>query len=118
MLSKSQIAEAVSEKLTGFTKREVGDVLNALADVASEEIALGEDFQVPGVAKIAFRYTKPRKKGDKYTGFGGQEMIADANRPAKVRMAATPNGKLKSSVKEAIANPRSSVFKAVAKAKG
>lgn len=119
MLSKSQIAEAVQEKLgDDFTKKDVTDVLNTLAQVVSEEIALGEDVKVPGVAKITFRYTKPRRKGEKYIGFGGEEMVADANRPAKIRMTAAPDGKLKNAVKEDIGNDKSKLFKAVAKAKG
>jgi nucleoid DNA-binding protein len=95
MLSKSQLAGAVQAELDGFTKQEVGAVLDALAVVASQEIALGEDFKIAGVGKIVYRYTKPRKKGETYTGFGGQPMQADQNRPAKIRMAATVDGKLK-----------------------
>lgn len=119
MLSKSQIAEAVQGKLgDDFTKRDVAQVLGALAEVAAEEIALGEDFQVPGVARVQFRYTKPRRKGEKYIGFGGEEMTADTNRPAKVRMVATPAGSLKTPHKEAVKDPKSKLFKAVTKNKG
>lgn len=117
MLSKSQIVDRLVAEGVG-EKRQLNNVLSALAKVAAEEIALGEDFQVPGVAKVSFRYTKPRRKGEKYTGFGGQEMTADANRPAKVRMVATPAGGLKSPHKDALKDPKTKLFKAVAKNKG
>lgn len=117
MLSKSQIVERLVEKGVG-QKQQIKHVLDGLAEVAAEEIALGEDFQVPGVARIAFRYTKPRRKGEEYVGFGGEVMKADVARPAKVRMVATPVGSLKNSVKESLTDNKSKLFKAVAKKKG
>jgi nucleoid DNA-binding protein len=98
MLTKTELAAAV-EELTGVKPGLVKNVIDALAQICEEEIAEGYDFSLPGVAKISWRYTVPRakgemyKKGETYTGFGGVEQTAEADskaRKAAVRLVATP----------------------------
>ena len=71
------------------------NVLTALGEIAADEIKQGEDFSIPGVARVSFGYTSPRKKGEVYVGFGGEEVKADKARPEKIRMRATAAGPLK-----------------------
>ena len=88
MLSKNEIARQIESK-TGIKPNLVKNVLDALAEVATEEVGAGQDFTVPGVARISYRYTSPRRKGelyrkgDTYTGFGGVEQTAEADSKAR-----------------------------------
>ena len=41
-------------------------VLDQLASLAQTELSEGETFTVPGVARVEYRYTAPKKKGDEY----------------------------------------------------
>lgn len=91
MLSKSQLVDEIRERQeTEFSRGEVRDILDAIAAIAADEIASGEDFQIPGVCKVYHRYTKPRKKGETYIGFGGEETKAEKARPAKLTLKANP----------------------------
>jgi nucleoid DNA-binding protein len=88
MLTKSQIVERIaSDGVAG--KHLVKNVLDALAELAAEEISRGENFTIPGVVNIKWRYTTPRKKGelykkgDTYTGFGGVEQVAEEDSKAR-----------------------------------
>jgi nucleoid DNA-binding protein len=98
LLTKTELALAV-EEVTGVKKGLVKTVIDALAQIAEEEIADGYDFSMPGVARLSWKYTTPRakgemyKKGETYTGFGGVETTAEADskaRKASVRLVATP----------------------------
>jgi len=95
-----QIAEELAEQGLGG-KRMIANVLDGLAALAADEISLGEDFIVPGIAKIAYTYTPARKKGESYrkgesyVGFGGVEQVAEADskpRKEKIRLSARPTG--------------------------
>lgn len=102
MLSKSQIAAAISEE-TGIGKQLITNVLNDLAALAADEVEAGNDFVVPGIAKIAYTYRAPQakgakyKKGDTYVGFGGVETVAEADsKPVteRITLKAQPTGLL------------------------
>jgi hypothetical protein len=66
----------------------VKNVIDALADLAAEELSKGEDFTLPGVVKLKWAYTAPRKKGeqykkgDTYNSFG-TEKTAEQDSPAR-----------------------------------
>jgi nucleoid DNA-binding protein len=94
MLTKSELVAEISDD-TQVSKADVRKVLDDLAVLAADEVAAGEDFTIPGVGKIVWRYTKPKKKGQKYPGFGGEEKVAEKNTPAKLWLAATAHGSLK-----------------------
>jgi nucleoid DNA-binding protein len=99
VLTKNELAAAVEARLPyEINSREIKLMFDALADVAEEEIARGEDFSIPGVARISWSYTSPRakgdlyKKGEQYVGFGGQELVAEADskeRKAAVKLRAS-----------------------------
>jgi nucleoid DNA-binding protein len=98
VLSKTELAQAV-EELTGVKPGLSKSVMDALAQIAEEEISDGYDFSLPGICKISWRYTAPRvkgqmyKKGETYIGFGGVEQTAAVDskaRKAAVRLMATP----------------------------
>jgi nucleoid DNA-binding protein len=102
MLNKSQLIEALVEEGAG-DRRHVNHVLNSLAEVAASEIEKGEDFVIPGVAKLTFTYRKPQKKGQRWkkgdtvTGFGGIEAVKDEDSPAvkaAIKLKAVPTGKV------------------------
>lgn len=106
MLTKSEIAREV-EEVTGIKPNLTKSVLDALAEIAMGEIQAGEDFSLPGIARVSFRYSKALKKGERhrkgetYVGFGGVETTAEADSPprkAKVKLTATPAASLKRSV--------------------
>jgi nucleoid DNA-binding protein len=104
VLTKHQIAAEVVDILedSGYentAKSAVTAVLDALADLGVDELSEGEDFQIPGLVKLSWAYTKPQKKGERYkkgetyTGFGGVEQVAEEDskeRKAAVRLVAKP----------------------------
>jgi nucleoid DNA-binding protein len=98
VLTKNDIAREV-EADTGLKPNLVKRVIDSIADIAADEISQGNDFTLPGLVRISYRYTAPRKKGESYrkgetyVGFGGVEQTAEADskaRAAKIKLVATP----------------------------
>lgn len=90
MLNKSQLVDELVDRGVGDRKH-VSNMLNALTEVAVEQLSLGEDFTVPGVVKIQWHYRPPLKKGERWkkgdevTGFGGVTSVKDADSPPVAR---------------------------------
>jgi nucleoid DNA-binding protein len=131
MLTKSELIDVIVDSGAG-DRRHVRNMLDALADIGLEEIADGEDFVIPGLAKIFYTYRKPQRKGERWkkgetvTGFGGIESVKDTDSPpvkAGIRLKAIPTGpmarlKPKTKVEDQAAFLKTSAGKAVAKRKG
>ena len=131
MLTKSELIDEIVESGAG-DRRHVRNMLDALADIGLEEIGAGEDFVIPGLAKIFYTYRKPQKKGERWkkgqtvTGFGGIESVKDSDSPPVkpgIRLKAIPTGpasrlKPKTSAEEQAAFLKSAAGKAVVKRKG
>ena len=109
LLTKNEIAREV-EDITGIKPGLTKSVIDALATLAAEEVQAGNDFSLPGLVRISYRYTAPRKKGasykkgETYVGFGGIEQTAEADskaRTAKVKLVATPATPLKAHMPKA-----------------
>ena len=120
MLTKNELAERIAATGAGG-KQQVKHVLDALADVVMEEVSKGEGVTIPGVATLRWKYTSPRKKGDQYlkgetyVGFGGVEVVAEADSKARkqsIKLTGAPAPALKRLGKET--SPQK---KAIAKAK-
>lgn len=97
MLSKNELARELENRGVGRATQ-IKNILDAMADVAAEQVGAGEGFTVPGIVRIDWRYTKPLARGEKYVkgetyvGFGGAEVTAEADskpRKASVKLAAT-----------------------------
>ena len=63
MLTKNQIAQKV-EAETNIPAREVKDVMDVLGEIALEEVKGGQDFSIPGLVRISYRYRAKLKKGE------------------------------------------------------
>jgi nucleoid DNA-binding protein len=113
-MTKNELVVEMSEEL-GYGRGDIRSMLDLLAEIAVDEIEQGNDFVVPGVVRLTYRYTKPRRKGDKYTGFGGEEVVAKEARPARVRLSVNAVKDIKV---VAATDTKSKAGKAVAKAKG
>ena len=103
MLTKSQLANEIAD-LVGDEKKFVISILDGLGKIAQRELESGEDFSVPGVARITWRFRKPQAKGARWkagetvVGFGGIASVKDADSPevkAQVRLAASLGAALK-----------------------
>jgi nucleoid DNA-binding protein len=86
-LTKYQLAQIITDE-TGIKKNLVVRVLNEVAVIAAEELEDGEDFRVPGVISIAWRYTPPKKKGERWkkgdertNRFTGEVTLAESDSP-------------------------------------
>ena len=113
-MTKNELVSEMADELE-LGKQQVREMIDLLAEIAVDEVGQGNDFVVPGIVRLTYNYTKPRKKGDKYTGFGGEQIVADANRPARVKLSA----RLVRDVKVVAAtDTKSKAGKAVAAAKG
>jgi len=125
LLTKTQIADEIHAN-TGIGKNLIKRVLDDLAELAEDELSDGNDFTVPGVCRLKWRYTKAfkkgekRKKGEVYVGFGGEEKTAETDSPAtpaKVALRASVTGRAaraKPTRAEASAFLRSKAGKAIA----
>jgi nucleoid DNA-binding protein len=100
-LSKSDIAQLLADEGLGG-KQQISRMLDGLADLAAEEVGAGNDFQVPGIAKLSWSYRPPKakgerwRKGDEVTGFGGITSVKDSDSPAQkahVKLNVKPFGK-------------------------
>ena len=99
-LRQSELVEKISEAGGSIQPNLVRRVLKELAGIAAAEIAAGEDFTVPGVAKVTFKYRKPQKKGARWkkgdtrvNNITKEESIAETDSPevkAQVRVVALP----------------------------
>lgn len=95
-MGKSELVQAICEELEGFSRTEIRDVLDTIAELAKEEIAAGNDFEIPNVCRITYGYTTPRKKGEKYMNpITKEELTAEKARPAKIRLKATVASRVK-----------------------
>jgi nucleoid DNA-binding protein len=122
MLSKTELAQEVHERIGVGTKL-VKNVMDVIAEIAAEQVASGHDFSMPGVTKIAWRYSKPQAKGARfqkgvpYVGFGGIETVKDHDSPARkasVRLVATPAPAVKKHAPKREAAAQSSFIKSKA----
>jgi len=100
MLTKNDIAQEI-EEMTGVKPNLVKNVMDAMAEIAADEVANGEDFAIPGIERIVWRYRKPQakgarwKKGEEVQGFGGIVQTKDSDSPpvkAQARLVAVPTG--------------------------
>ena len=99
-LTKSELVAELVNAGAG-DRNHVKNMLDALAILAEEEIAEGNDFIIPGVVKLEFAYRAPMKKGAKYkkgetyVGFGGIEQEAEEDsKPVteQIKLRARPIG--------------------------
>lgn len=85
-MTSSELYEELSS-MTGTSKSIVKDVVKALGELAQSEVADGSNFNIPGVCRFAFSYTKPVKKGTKSINpFTKEEVVAAANKPGKLKL--------------------------------
>lgn len=131
MLTKGQLINELVAEGVGDRKH-VTHMLNALTDIALDELEAGEDFVIPGIAKLHYNYRKPQKKGERWkkgetvTGFGGVESVKEEDSPVvkpMIKLKASPTGavaKLRPGSKPEIqaAFIKSKTGKAVIKRKG
>jgi nucleoid DNA-binding protein len=114
VLTKSEIAQEV-EEITGIKPNLVKNVIDAIAEIADDQLDAGYGFTLPGVATIKWAYTAARKKGEMYkkgetyTGFGGVEQVAEADSKARkqsIKLRAAPAPALKRLGKDATVQKR------------
>ncbi len=80
-LTKAQIVAAIAEK-TGLSKKQIGDVFAAQADLAYKEAKKG--FTIPGVGKLVVVNRKARKGVNPATG---ESIKIPAKKVLKFRIA-------------------------------
>lgn len=115
MLTKNQIVNDLVEKGVGDRKH-VRNMLDGLAELAAEQIAAGEKFTVPNVARLEFGYRQAVKKGATYTVPGtGEIKKREESKPASFRLKAAPAGRIRKSipdVKSKAGKPLAAAFRA------
>ena len=80
-MTKSKIVEALSEE-TSVSKKDVGAVLNAMAELAYAQASVG--FTVPGLGKLVVMQRKARKGRNPATG---ETIKIPAKKVVKFRLA-------------------------------
>ena len=90
-MSKTAIAEAMSEKVEGIKKSQCNKLLSALAEIGAEGLKNGK-FTLPGLCMIKLR-KKPATKACEREVFG--EMRKIKAKPARTVVKAFPVSALK-----------------------
>jgi len=100
-LNKTEVCRELAAS-TGLGAQAIKHVLDDLAELAGDELEAGNDFIVPGICKVGYAYTAPKKKGERWlkgsvkvNNFTGEESIAPTDSPvvkAKIRMKLSPLG--------------------------
>lgn len=120
MLTKSQIVNELVERGVG-NRVHVKNMLDELATLAAEQIAAGEKFTVPNIARLDFGYRAGARKGEQYTVPGtGEVKKREETKPASFRLKAAPAGSIKKSVpavNSRAGKPLAAVFKEKAAAR-
>lgn len=87
MMSKTELVdELLALDETGVTKKQVNDMLDSLAYVASEEIGKGHRFRIPNIGTIDVRFRKGTKKGTLVRNPSNGEMVKSAGKPASTKL--------------------------------
>lgn len=99
-LTKNQLKQKIAD-LTGLAAKDVGAVLDKLADICASELSRNGvgTFTLPGIAKV-FKVHKPAVKGGKQVKnpFKPGEMMITKDRPAKNIVRIRPVKALKDAV--------------------
>lgn len=66
-LTKSQVMQALAEK-TGKSKKEVGELTDALADLAYKQVKSAGEFTLPGFGKLVKKHRAARMGRNPATG--------------------------------------------------
>jgi len=82
-MTKSQLLTALAEK-TGLSKKDVGGVLDTLAEMAYKEVKKSGEFVVPGFGKLVKAKRKARMGRNPATG---EEIKIAAKTVVKFRLA-------------------------------
>lgn len=97
-MTKTEVYNALAES-TGLSKKEVGGVFDALADLIGQELGKKGpgQFTVPGLLKLKTRVKPAVPAGMRYDPFQKEERMMPA-KPAKTMVRATALKKLKDMV--------------------
>lgn len=82
-LTKSQLLNVLSEK-TEMSKKEVGSLLDVLAELAYSEVKKNGEFTVPGLGKLVKKHRAARMGRNPATG---EEIQIPAKTVVKFRVA-------------------------------
>ncbi|MEO0387273.1 MAG: HU family DNA-binding protein [Pseudomonadota bacterium] len=82
-MTKTQLVAALAEK-TGSDKSQANDMLGALTDIVTEEVANGGAVTLPGLGKFSCRERPARTVRNPATG---EQVQKEADRVAKVTIA-------------------------------
>jgi nucleoid DNA-binding protein len=89
-MNKKELIEAIANR-TGLTKTASANVVDAISDIATETLATGNEFDIPGVVKMVSVHKEARMGRNPQTG-------AQIQHPAKV----VPRFKASSVLKKAL----------------
>lgn len=89
-LTKSEIAAILDEEYDCGRRGQMMRVLDAIADLAADELSEGRDFRLPGFVSIRWNYSPAVKKGERWkkgetrvNPFTKEEIVADKDSPPK-----------------------------------
>ena len=82
-MTKSQMLEALAEK-TGHTKKDIGMVLEAIANVAYSEVKKTGEITIPGLGKLVKKHRAARMGRNPSTG---EQIKIGAKTVVKFRVA-------------------------------
>lgn len=82
-MTKAQTVTALAEKV-GVSKKEMGDILDAMAELAYKEVKKSGEFTVPGLGKLVKQNRKARMGRNPATG---EEIKIPAKTVVKFRVA-------------------------------
>ena len=79
--TKAQVISAIADKAS-LTKKQVGEVMNALEEVMAASLRRHKQFAIPGLIKITVAHKKATKARPGRNPFTGEQMMFKA-KPAR-----------------------------------
>ena len=67
-MTKNEMISAVTNKIEGATKKDIGVVIDALTDVIKEAVLAGDTVTIPEICKISSKTVKERSGVTKLAG--------------------------------------------------
>ena len=86
-MTKSELIKSIGTKVEEVNQKEIGAVLDALAEVVVDVVKADDDVTIPGIGKVSVK-TVPERRGKIMMGERkGEEYVVPQHREPKIKLA-------------------------------
>ena len=86
-MTKSELIKTIGTKVEDVNQKEIGAVLDALAETVVDVVKADDDVTIPGIGKVSVK-TVPERRGKIMMGERkGEEYVVPQHREPKIKLA-------------------------------